>query len=128
MTEASAIVNTRRCPRRRIGTTLIEVLAGLVVLGTLLVSVTMARARFLHQWSDADRRLVAIHAADAMISGWIAGPPQSIPLRSEGVLEKASDLRWRTSVIRDPQAASLGALVVRTEVFEIGRASCRERV
>src|SRR5688500_14911974 len=51
--------SSRGC-RARPGATLIEVLAGLVVLGVLVTSVTLARARMARQWAEAERRLAAV--------------------------------------------------------------------
>ena len=99
--------------------TLVEVIAGLVVLGTLLAAVTVARGRILRQWGEADRRLQATRAVDAMLSEWLSGSPQAVPIRAQGPLVGgATNQIWRTQVIRDPAAAELGAIVVRLGVFE----------
>src|SRR6266404_4194709 len=103
---------------RRRGTTLIEVLAGLVILGTLLVSVAAARGRFLRQWAEADRRLAIVKATDAMMANWLAGPAQNVPLRGEGPLSGVSECVWRARIVPNPEARHLGAVVVRAEVFD----------
>jgi type II secretory pathway pseudopilin PulG len=110
--------SSRRPRRYRRGTTLIEVLAGLVVLGTLLVSIAIARARFVHQSADADRRLRATRAADAMLATWFAGPTPAVPIRATGALDGEPDFAWRTRIIASPPAANLGAVVVRLEVTD----------
>ena len=98
--------------------TLIEVLCGLVLLGTVLASVCVARGRFLRQWGAADRRLQAVRAVDAMLSQWIAGSPDSVPLPGYGHLQGAPNLIWRTRRIREVNAANLGVVIVRLEVFQ----------
>ena len=99
--------------------TLVEVLVGLVVLGTLLAAVTIARGRLLRQWAEADRRLQATRAVDALLSEWLSGPPQAVPINSQGALiGGAANQIWRTHVRRDAAAAELGAIVVRFEVFD----------
>jgi type II secretory pathway pseudopilin PulG len=99
--------------------TLVEVLAGLVVLGTLLAAVTVARGRFLRQWAEADRRLQATRAVDALLSEWLSGSTQAVPVNSRGPLVGgAVNQIWRTRPMRDPAAAELGAVVVRLEVFD----------
>jgi hypothetical protein len=103
--------------RSRRGTTLIEVLAGLLVLGTLLVSVAMARARFMRQAADAERSIRATRAADALLATWLTGSTPSVPAPAEGPLQDTPDFVWRTRVIRDPAAARLDAVIVRFEVF-----------
>src|SRR4051812_22492085 len=83
------------------GTTLIEVLAGLVVLGTLLAAVAIARGRFLRQWADADRRIVVTQAADRLLAQWFSGPAPSVPVHGDGSLEALPGCEWRTSVLQD---------------------------
>ncbi len=111
---------TARSPptTRRRGTTLIEALLGLVVVSTLLVTVALARGRFLRQWADADRRLADCRAADALIAGWVAGPPSAIPLDGRGSLAPPATATWRTHVVRSPAAATLAAVVVRLDLFD----------
>ena len=104
--------------RRRRGVTLIETLAGLVILGTLLVSVAIARGRFLRQIAEADRRLAAIRATDAMLATWMSGPAQNVPVGKEGVLDSTQSLIWRTREFRDPEASRMSTIVVRLEVFD----------
>ncbi len=104
-----------RSPPRRRGTTLIEVLLGLVILSTLLVSVAMARGRFMRQWADADRRIAQTKAVDDLVSHWLAGPPESVPLAGQGVVDGNT---WRTRLVRSQPAATLGAVVVRLELFD----------
>ena len=100
--------------------TLVEVIAGLVVLGTLLAAVTVARGRFVRQWAEADRRLQATRAVDALMSEWLSGSPQAVPTHARGpLIGGAANQVWRTQVIRDPAAAALGAIVVRLEVFDM---------
>jgi hypothetical protein len=94
------------------------VLAGLLVLGTLLVSVAIARARFVHQWWDADRRLRATRATDAMLATWFAGPTPAVPMSAAGALDGEPAFAWRTRVVASPSAATLGAAVVRLEVTD----------
>ena len=81
----------RRALRR--GATLIEVMAGLVVLGVLVASIVIARGRAARQWADAERRIVAARALDAMITHWFDA--DSIPLSGGGNLEGAPGCVWR---------------------------------
>src|ERR1700712_4185437 len=105
-------------PRRaRRGTTLIEVVLGLVVLSTLLVSVAIARGRFARQWADADRRLRLVRAADELIATWLAPSPQPVPI-GRGTLVSEKDATWRTRILPDRGAASLNAVVVRLDLYD----------
>ena len=116
MTRRFRTCSNRRCSRN--GVTLIEVLAGLVVLGTLLVSVAVARGRFVRQWSEADRKLAAVQAADAQVARWLAGPGDAVPVNAEGAVDALPNCVWRTRIIPDAAAAKLGAAVVRFEIAD----------
>ena len=52
------------------GATLVEVMAGLVLLGTLLVAIINAKGNHMRQWSQANARLQAIAAADELLDKW----------------------------------------------------------
>ena len=108
---------TCRLRRDRAGTTLIEVLLGLVVLSTLLVSVAVARGRFVRQWADADRRLRLIRAADELIATWLAAAPRPVPI-GRGTIEAEPAATWRTRILPDRGAASLNAVVVRLDLYD----------
>ena len=102
----------------RRGTTLIEVLAGLVILSTLLVSLAMARGRFLRQWAQADQRIAASHEVDHLMEQWFAASPPAVPIDSNGITDDVPHHLWQTQVIASPQAASIGTIVVRLQVFQ----------
>lgn len=93
-------------------------LAGLVVLGTLLASAAIARGRFMRQWADADRKLRVTQAADAMMGRWMADPVARVPLHAAGTLPGAAECDWRTQVVADPAIAALGVYKVRLDVFD----------
>src|SRR5882672_678909 len=81
--------------------TLIEALAGLVVLGTLLVSITIARGRFVRQRALAEQKIAAATAVDALVSKWMAGSGSAIPLSDAGPLYGLPSHTWRTRVIEN---------------------------
>ena len=105
----------RRTPMRR-GMTLTEVIAGLVLLTTVLAAVFIARGRFLAQWADADRKLAASRAVDSLIGQWLAAPPDRVPVNNDGVLGGVEGCRWSTRRVLQPAATRLGAKVIRLEV------------
>jgi prepilin-type N-terminal cleavage/methylation domain-containing protein len=104
--------------RRRRGATLIEVIAGLVVLGVLVTSVTLARARAGRQWAEAERRLAAARALDGLVASWFDGSGETIPVAGRGELAGAPGCTWRTTAYGDPAVRELGAGVVRVEVLD----------
>jgi prepilin-type N-terminal cleavage/methylation domain-containing protein len=109
----------RRRKMARRGTTLIELLAGLVVLGVLLVAVGMARARFMRQEAEANQRLADVRAADALLGRWLDGPTPQIPLNAQGTLDGSSGRIWRTRIKSDPSATALGALIVQLQIINV---------
>src|SRR5436190_9188313 len=86
----------RPTPARRLAMTLVEVVAGLALLGTLLAAVLVVRARYAHQSAAAERRLQAVAAADALLSAWHRDPP-SLPRSGSGHVEGDAQLAWRTA-------------------------------
>ena len=92
--------------------------AGLVVLGVLVASVTVARARAARQWADADRQLAAARALDTLVARWLDGPTDTIPASAGGNLDGVPGCTWRTSIRPDPAARQLDAAVVRVEVLD----------
>ena len=109
--------------------TLVEVLAGLVVLATLLTAVTIARGRFVRQYAEADRRLQATRAVDALLSEWMSSAPESVPLNANGPLVGgAAKQVWRTQTVRQPAATQLGAITVRLEVFDASAPAARKPI
>jgi type II secretory pathway pseudopilin PulG len=104
-------------PARR-GVTLIEALAGLVILGTLLVSITIARGRFIRQRALAEQKLAATAAVDQLVSRWMAGGTSAIPTNAQGTLDDLPALTWRTHILHDRAAADLSASIVRLEVTD----------
>src|SRR5436190_17546 len=104
-------------PARR-GTTLVEVIAALVILGTILAAMLIARGRFVRQDVQAKRKIEATRALDALVGGWMNGPVSAIPLQATGSFPNASDQTWSTRLIRDPSAEEIGARVLRVDVFD----------
>jgi Tfp pilus assembly protein PilV len=105
------------CAERH-GTTLIEVIAGLVILGTLLSSLLIARNRFVRQEAQAKRQLAATHALDAMVAKWMDGPASAVPTQGNGPLPDSPDQIWHTHLIAQLSVVSLKAKIVRVEVMD----------
>jgi hypothetical protein len=96
--------------------TLVEVIAGLALLGSLLVAILLAKGRYTKQWARAAARRQAIVAADALLSEWWRTPDV---LRSPdtGRVE-GQPLAWRRTLVHSTTAAELKMQVVRLEVFD----------
>jgi hypothetical protein len=92
------------------------VIAGLAILGTLLASLVVTRARYLHQWALAGRREQAAVATDELLGSWWS-QPEKLPRNSEGQLPRVK-MHWRTQTIDNAVAKDLDVQVVRIEIFE----------
>ena len=99
--------------------TLVEVVLGLVLLATLLVAVLLTRARFVRQTASAQRRAAAVVAADEMLSAWW-GDRKNFPVDAEGTVKNRPELAWRTRLVADETAQSLGGRVVALEMLNRG--------
>jgi prepilin-type N-terminal cleavage/methylation domain-containing protein len=97
------------------GLTLIEVLAALAILSTLIAGVLVALGRSQRQWVRAHRQLEAVSAADALIASWWQG--KGVPVSASGVLPGEAGMRWQTVPIPSFDAARLYAQVVRLQVY-----------
>jgi len=102
------------------GFTLIEVVASLLLVGTLLVAVLMAHRRSAHQTRLAQHRLVAIAALDELLS--LRVNPSSDSTGEEqlpaGKIAGPNPYQWRSTVRYDSDVESLGAIILRIEVFD----------
>ncbi len=110
-----------KSPRKRglrAGLTLIEVIAGLALMGSLVVSLLWARSRFDRGWSDADRRLRAVAAADVLLTAWSERPAEEFPRTAAGTVTDGPTLRWQTHLLANQAVAQLGGKVVRLEITD----------
>jgi len=106
--------NWTNCSRRS-GLTLLEVLAAVAILGTILVGVVMAKSRHTRQLAATGRLDAAVRAADELIAAWWASP-NGVPVDQSGELGTEGSLTWRTRVVANKEIEALGARVVRVEV------------
>ena len=85
------------------------------MLGVLLVSITIARGRFVRQRALAEQKIAAVAAVDKLAASWMSGSSAAIPLSATGPLDGLPNHTWRTRVIeRKPE---LSASTVRVEVI-----------
>ena len=100
--------------------TLVEVVAGLALLGTLLVALLSARAKVTRQYQGAEARLEAVKVAEELLAGWWREvgrfPRNDVGQVGEGV----SRFVWRTRVIPNQAMEELSSEVVRLELSRPG--------
>ncbi|WP_428387999.1 type II secretion system protein [Mucisphaera sp.] len=111
--------------RHRPGLTLIEVVAALVILGTILAGIVVARARHIDQLAEARTLTELSDVADRLITGWWLDP-NGPPVNAQGSLSGdaqpgASDgdgITWRTSLVPNRGLEDLALRSLRIEVVQ----------
>ena len=73
-------------PSARPGLTLVEVLAALVLLGTILTGLVMAKSHHTRQLARTAERQTGIRLADQLITRWWTSP-QGIPVDQRGAID-----------------------------------------
>ncbi len=109
--------NCTTCSRRsrRVGLTLIEVVAAIVILGTILVGVVLARSRHTRQIRLAQRKATAVRLADRLLTDWWTDP-NGVPVGQSGPVDPEGTLVWETRERTTPGARRIGGRVVELTV------------
>jgi len=99
------------------GLTLIELLAALAILGTLLASVIVAKGQFVHQWRLGRDKAEAVRLADDLLTQWRAeaGPGVTLAPATEGELPRG--WRWEVEQIQPAGLEGWGAELATLRVF-----------
>jgi type II secretory pathway pseudopilin PulG len=110
-------------PRRSrlTGLTLVEVLAAVALLGTLLAASLIAAGRAKVQAADARRRLEAVERLDALLEDWWAQKDE-IRIDATGPVGKDGRWQWRTRTVSNESAGAVEARVVAVEIRPAGEA------
>ena len=90
--------------------------AAIVILGTILVGIVLAKARHTRQLALAQQLQVAVRAADDLLAGWWISP-QGVPPQARGQLDTQPAMVWETRVVANPPVQKLGARVVQLQVY-----------
>ena len=83
--------------------TLIEVMAALAILGSLLVGILLAKNRLSQQSALASRRLDAVAAADGLLTSW-RHSEEGIPREASGEVPGYNGFAWETKMREDRTA------------------------
>lgn len=94
---------------RKSGLTLLEVLAALAILATILAGVLLARGKLQRQHLAAQQRLRAVAVADQLLSDW--WPGGNVPLEAEGIVPNNSEFRWRTQIVKQTDEPVVGNII-----------------
>lgn len=101
----------------RTALTLLEVVAALALLATLLASVLAAQNRLAAQTRRAEARLTAIDAADRLLAEWTATTPMTIPA-ARGEIPGRPLLYWQVNAKPEPSLARLGIQIARLTISD----------
>ena len=102
------------------GVTLVEALAGSVLLGTLLVSILIAKGQLTIQARRAQDRLAACQVLDDFLEGWWPTRADA-PHEAAGTVAGHAGWRWQMRRVTRETATALLAEVVAVEVFAPGQ-------
>jgi len=104
------------CSRRE-AFSLVEVIASIFLVGTLMVAVLVAHRRAAGQTRLAQRRLAAIEVLDALLAARQQPGTEELQL-ARGKAPGANPYLWRSSLRDDAALAPLGAGVLRIELYD----------
>ena len=96
------------------GLTLLEVVAGMALMATLLTTILVAFGSNLRQIRRAQQRLAAIRQADRLLGEWFQ-QPNLVSVGDSGDIPDNDQMVWRTREIST--ATGLDLRVVRLEIF-----------
>jgi len=104
-----------RSARSQAGLTLVEVVAGLALLATLLVAILVAYRAHAAQIRATRQRLRGIEAAERLLTEW-SSAGQLPAVGEQGRVDGEADLIWRFVPSKSPPLKQLGAQIVRLEI------------
>ncbi len=113
------MMKSNRCSSlsRGRGLTLIEVVAGLALMSSILVAVLFLKSRYARQQALADHHLQSLAAADALLSVWWQTPAK-FPRQGSGAVASHPTLGWQTRTLPNPELARLGCQIIRLEITD----------
>lgn len=102
---------------RRPALTLLEVLAGLVMLSTLFALILLAHRRHTQQWQSAQRKIAACEAGDRLLTDWFSRE-DPLPVGDSGQVPGSTTLWWATERVESEQLEAWGTQVVRLSIYD----------
>lgn len=82
--------------------TLIEVIASLAILGTVLIGLVIAKAKHKHQSALAIQRIEACQIAEQILQDWWSSS-DGVPEHDSGDIKGKPDWKWQTSILPGPE-------------------------
>ena len=103
--------------RPRKGLTLVEVIAGLALMASLLSTMVVAYSAHLRQHRNAQRKVLAVELLDRKLEEW-RRTSQPIPVPAEGDFLDKPEFHWRSELVPNSTLHQFFGEVVRIEVRE----------
>ena len=103
--------------RLRRGLTLVEVIAGLALMASLLSTMVVAYSAHLRQHRNAQRKVLAVELLDRKLEEW-RRTSQPIPVPAEGDFLDKPEFHWQTELVPNSTLHPFFGEVVRIEVRE----------
>jgi hypothetical protein len=103
-------------PPRCTGATLVEAVAGTVLLGTLLVYIVLARVQMDSQSRRSQQSVTACRIMDNLMNKWWKDPG-NMPRNGQDDVPHEQGWRWRTRSRQQADALALYSDLVTVEVF-----------
>lgn len=97
--------------------TLIEVLAALLLMGSILVALVTARGRLVNQHAEAVDIQEAVQAAEVLLAEWWATEPPTVPMGGRGEVVSHPGWVWTTTEV-DGAPDGLNVSVVRLSIID----------
>lgn len=94
--------------------TLVEVIAGLALLGGVVTLLLVARGRLVSKAVESQRSAAAVKVMDGLLSEWW-GSPDTFPRVGRGQREGWD---WQITSVVSPSAASIDGSVVRVDLAD----------
>jgi len=103
-------------PTPRFAFTLLEVMVGLVLMGTLVASGLVALASHQHALLLAKQKQQANQVAETLLTNWYEVQGR-VPMRDQGSIANNGEWTWRTQPVGLRSVCGLQTIVIRLEVL-----------
>ena len=108
----------RNCRRKRSAFSLIEVVAGLVIMAGVLVASLLGFSAHRRQLRHADNRIAAVSIADELLTT-LSGQVDGFPTNSRGRIAGKSDWYWTTQLVATTAPMEVPMNVIRLSVVTV---------
>ena len=103
--------------KRSRGLTLIEVMAGLAIMGSLAVGLVLSRGKLLEQQQRALQTKQAVQLAGTLLNQWHQDSWAMLPLDTTGDFDDLPHWHWETQTIDSPQLTEFNTQKVRLTIY-----------